>query len=63
MLSKYVKPEQVMFWHEGVAITAGEMLELLETRVGNSRAEELENAAREQARITRLRMEKWLRAA
>ena len=40
--------------------TASEMLELLEARLPNSRAEELENAAREQARITELRLEKLL---
>jgi allantoicase len=38
------------------------MLEILEERVGNDRAAELENAAREQMKITRLRLEKWLRA-
>ncbi|MBU2954876.1 2-oxo-4-hydroxy-4-carboxy-5-ureidoimidazoline decarboxylase [Marinobacter sp. F3R08] len=40
--------------------SASEMLELLEARLPNSRAEELENAAREQARITELRLEKLL---
>jgi allantoicase len=42
--------------------TADSMLELLEARVDNDRAGELENAAREQLKITRLRIEKWLRA-
>lgn len=40
--------------------TADEMLSLLEARVENDRATEIENAAREQAKITRLRIEKWL---
>lgn len=40
--------------------SATEMLELLEQRLPNSRAEELENAAREQAKITELRLEKLL---
>jgi allantoicase len=43
--------------------TADMMLEILASRIGNSRDAEIENAAREQAKITRLRMEKWLRAA
>jgi allantoicase len=43
--------------------TADMMLEILESRIANPRDEEIENAAREQAKITRLRMEKWLRAA
>jgi allantoicase len=42
--------------------SAGLMLEILEDRLGNDRAAEIENAAREQAKITRLRLEKWLRA-
>jgi allantoicase len=37
-----------------------EMLGLLEARCENSRERELANAAREQIRITRLRVEKWL---
>lgn len=41
--------------------TAAQMLELLEQRVNNTREQELENAAREQAKITRLRLEKWIR--
>ena len=40
--------------------SAQEMLDLLESRLPNSRAEELENAAREQAKITELRLEKLL---
>jgi allantoicase len=40
--------------------TAAQMLELLEQRLGNSREQELENAAREQAKITRLRLEKFI---
>lgn len=40
--------------------SAAEMLELLEARLENDRGTELENAAREQALITRLRIEKWL---
>jgi len=42
--------------------TARQMLELLEERLENDRATEIENAAREQARITRLRIGKWLLA-
>ncbi|MGA9525273.1 MAG: allantoicase [Myxococcaceae bacterium] len=41
--------------------SAGEMLSILEERIERSSAEELEAAAREQAKITRLRIEKWLR--
>ncbi|MBX7096374.1 MAG: allantoicase [Myxococcaceae bacterium] len=37
-----------------------DVLEQLELRLPNTRAQELENAAREQWRITSLRMEKWL---
>ena len=40
--------------------TAPQMLRILERRLENDRATEIENAAREQARITRLRIEKWL---
>ncbi len=40
--------------------SAAEMLALLEARIGNTRAVEMQNAAREQALITRLRIEKWL---
>ena len=42
--------------------SARQMLELLEERLENDRATEIENAAREQARITRLRIGKWLLA-
>ncbi len=37
------------------------MLQILRDRIGNDRATELDNAAREQWKITRLRMENWLR--
>ncbi len=37
-----------------------ELLQVLQDRVDNDRASELENAAREQLKITRLRFEKWL---
>ena len=40
--------------------TAPEMLALLEARVGRSKKAELETAAVEQMKITRLRLEKWL---
>jgi allantoicase len=40
--------------------TAPEVLHLLEERIENSREREIENAAREQAKITRLRIGKWL---
>jgi allantoicase len=39
-----------------------ELLETLETRLTRSRARELETAAAEQAKITRLRLERWLQA-
>jgi OHCU decarboxylase len=39
--------------------SASEMLAIAEERVDNDRATEIENAAREQLRITRLRLEKW----
>ena len=42
--------------------SAALMLELLEERLGRTRDQELEQAAREQAKITRLRLEKWLLA-
>lgn len=38
--------------------SAAEMLELLEARLPNTREQEIENAAREQAKITELRLEK-----
>jgi allantoicase len=40
--------------------TATEMLRLLEQRLSRTRAQELRTAAEEQARITRLRIGKWL---
>ncbi|MGP9822391.1 2-oxo-4-hydroxy-4-carboxy-5-ureidoimidazoline decarboxylase [Salinarimonas sp. NSM] len=40
--------------------SAAEMLALLEDRLPNSRDEEIRNAAREQAKITELRLEKLL---
>ncbi|MCC6554790.1 MAG: allantoicase [Polyangiaceae bacterium] len=42
--------------------TAPEVLERLLSRIENDRAAEIENAAREQAKITRLRIGKWLLA-
>lgn len=42
--------------------SAGEILEALKGRLGNTRAQELQNAAKEQARILQLRWEKWLHA-
>lgn len=41
--------------------TADEMLALLRARLDNDPETELEIAVREQAKITRLRLEKWLR--
>ena len=38
--------------------SAAEMLELLKVRIGNTRSEELKNAAAEQLQITRLRLQK-----
>ncbi len=43
--------------------TPEQMLALLEARIGNTRAQEIENAAREQAKITRRRLEKWIEGA
>ena len=40
--------------------TATEMLEILESRLGNDPGTELRVAAEQQRRITRLRLEKWL---
>ncbi len=40
--------------------SAGQLLEVLQERIRGSKKVELENAAREQAKITRLRIEKWL---
>ena len=40
--------------------SAGEMLTLLHTRLGNTRDEEVHNAAAEQRKITRIRLEKLL---
>ena len=40
--------------------SAPQLLELLEERIRGSKKSELEKAAREQAKITRLRIEKWL---
>jgi OHCU decarboxylase len=42
--------------------TAPEMLEWLDDRLERTRAEEIETAAGEQSKITRLRLEKWLDA-
>jgi OHCU decarboxylase len=42
--------------------TAPELLALLETRLNNTREEELQEAARQQHRITQLRIQKWLNA-
>ena len=43
-------------------LEAAEVLASLERRLANDRDTELRNAAREQARITRLRLERWLLA-
>jgi len=40
--------------------SADEMLALLEARIDNDRDEEIQNAAREQAKITHLRLETLL---
>jgi len=42
--------------------SSAEVLATLEERLGNDRASEIANAAREQAQITRLRIAKWLDA-
>ena len=42
--------------------SAGEMLALLEERLPRSKKAEMETAAVEQMKITRLRLEKWLSA-
>lgn len=41
-------------------LTAAQMLTALESRIGNSRATELNNAATQQAKITRIRLDKLL---
>ena len=43
--------------------TAADVLARLEERIENGRAQEIESAAREQAKITRLRIGKWLLSA
>ena len=43
--------------------SATQLLETLQERIRGSKKAELENAAREQAKITRLRIEKWLASA
>jgi OHCU decarboxylase len=40
--------------------SAAELLQVLEARLKNSREEELQEAARQQQRITNLRLRKWL---
>ena len=40
--------------------SAGEMLDMLESRLGNDPHAELRIAAEQQRQITRLRLEKWL---
>jgi OHCU decarboxylase len=40
--------------------TAAEMLEILESRLGNDAETELRIAAEQQSQITRLRLQKWL---
>ncbi len=42
--------------------SASEMLQILNSRLANSRDQEIENAAIEQQKITRLRIQKWLEA-
>lgn len=42
--------------------SAGEMLAAIESRIGNNRAQEIRNAAEEQAKITRLRLDKLFAA-
>jgi allantoicase len=56
----YVEKYGFIFICFATGRTAAQMLELLEQRVENPREVELENAAREQAKITRLRLEKWV---
>jgi 2-oxo-4-hydroxy-4-carboxy-5-ureidoimidazoline decarboxylase len=42
--------------------TAAEMLAILESRLGNDPEAELRIAAEQQSQITRLRLEKWMKA-
>lgn len=58
---RYVERFGFIFICFATGRTAREMLELLERRIENGREQELENAAREQAKITRLRLEKWIK--
>ncbi len=58
----YFAKHQFVFIVCATGKSATEMLGLLSARLGNSRAVELDNASREQALITRLRIEKWVLA-
>jgi len=59
---KYAETFGFIFICFATGRTAPQMLEILEERIGNTKEQELQNAAQEQARITRLRIEKWLKA-
>ncbi|MBK7864918.1 MAG: allantoicase [Archangiaceae bacterium] len=57
---EYFKKHGFIFIVFASGKSASQMLELAEERVKNPKKVELENAAAEQAKITRLRLEKWL---
>lgn len=57
---KYFEKHGFIFIVSASGKSAEEMLQLLETRVNNDTAIEVRTAAEEQARITRIRLNKWL---
>ena len=57
---KYEEKHGFIFIVFATGKSAQEMLEILKKRIKNSRAEEIKNAAEEQSKITRLRLEKIL---
>jgi allantoicase len=56
----YVKAHGFIFIVSAAGKSALEMLALLHERIGKDRATEIETAAAEQMKITRLRIERWL---
>ncbi len=58
--NEYFKKHGFIFIVFASGKSATQMLELAEERVKNSKKVEIDNAAAEQAKITRLRMEKWI---
>ena len=56
----YLKRHGFIFIVFATGKSAAEMLELAEERIKNPKRVEIENAAAEQAKITRLRLERWI---